>query len=178
MSDVARVYGQALYDLAKSNAMEQTIKDELNALSIIFDPSLIDAMNSIDLSKDDKKKIIASVFEQHLSKTMIHFMDVLIDNHRFGYLGQIKDEYLTHYRKDANILLVTIATARQLNDDDLTKIKQTLQQHSGALIEIETYIDPSLIAGFTIEMQGRVIDYSMKHRLDALKQELKQGVSL
>ena len=178
MSEVARVYGKALYDLAKEMDMVKTINDEWMTLSQVIDSTIIDAMNSVDLPKKDKKAIIASVFENHISSMMIHFLDVLIDNHRFSYFDLIKDDYFDRYRKDHHILLVMISSARPLSDDDLTKIKTVLHQKSGSMIEIDTCIDPTLIAGFTIEMQGRVIDYSMKHRLDALKNELKQGVSL
>lgn len=174
MSDLSRVYATALFELAQDTNRDSDIANQLVELNQAFDATIHDAMESIDLTITDKKSVMEAVLKDHVDQLVIHFIDVLLENHRFWAFSQIVDDYLKLYRQKHNITIASLVSPRPLDDDALDKIKKTLESRSGYTVELECAIDPVLIAGFTIEMDGVFMDYSLTNRLNALKNQLKK----
>lgn len=178
MSNLSRVYATALFQAAEEANKEALIANQLKYLDDVFDTTIYDAMASIDLTISAKKDIMESVLNHAVDILVVHFIDVLLDNHRFNVFKLIVKDYLTLYRQKHGISIASVVSPRPLDDDDLKKIKTALENKSGHTVELECALDPSLIVGFTIEMDGAFMDYSLANRLNTLKQQLKKGERL
>ena len=175
MSNVSRVYASALFELACDANKDKIILDQLKTLDEAFDPTVYDAMASIDLTIAQKKQTMDAVLQDQMDQLVVHFIDVLLDNHRFGSFHSIVFDYLDRYRHFHGITIARVVSPRPLDKDSLEKIKQILSKKSGQNVELQCELDPDLIAGFTIEMDGTFLDYSLRNRLNAMKVQLKKG---
>ena len=178
MSNLSRVYAGALFELAQENNQEAIIADQLKTLNEAFDATIYEYMDSIELTINDKKTIMGSVLTDQVDLLVVHFIDVLLDNHRFFAFSLMVNDYLKLYRVQNKISIASVVSPRPLDKDALEKIKSALEHHSGHTVELDCTIDTDLIAGFTIEMDGSFMDYSLANRLNMLKTQLKKGERL
>ena len=78
-------------------------------------------------------------------------------------------DLLFEYRKK---LLVEVSTAEKLSDKNLASLKDLLEKKYDQAIQIETVIDPSLIAGLKVKVGDHIIDGSVRSKLDRLSYQL------
>ena len=89
----------------------------------------------------------------------------------------IAHSYITLYRKEKNIVAVTLTTA--VTADDALKEKVASMVGHGAEVEMLNVVDPSIIGGFICETDSRRLDASVKRQLrDINEQLIKQNRKL
>ena len=175
MSNVSRVYATALFELACESNKDQQILTQLKTLDAAFDTTIYDAMASIEATIREKKEVLETVLREQVDGMVIQFLKLLLDNHRFASFHAIVMDYLDMYRHAHGITIATLVSPRPLDPLSLDQIKAALSKKSGHDVQLQCELDPALIAGFTIEMDGSFMNYSLRSRLDAMKTQLKKG---
>ena len=96
-------------------------------------------------------------------------------NHRFKIFPQIFRSFEEIYYKDENIKIATVKSAVDLNEEEKTLLSEALSQRYKSRIDLRVKADPSLLSGLVIEIEGDVLDNSMKSKYESLKKTLLQG---
>jgi ATP synthase, F1 delta subunit len=176
---VVENYAQALFDAALradrvKAYMEQleTIMDALN-----FSVELNKALSSPIIPLADKMRIINKVFGDTCDAQMLNFMRLIIKNRRLKQLPDIKDQYMHLYHQHAGIWEVKAISARPLTADIMAALKDKLEKTYNRPIYLENIVDPSIIGGLKLNINGRIIDRSISTRLDAIKSATRRLTS-
>ena len=178
MTEVGNVYGLALYDLAKSEDLTEQILKQLDVLSTSFreEPEFIKLLNSPALTKQERCQILDDGFRGKLQPYLLNFLKILTEKGYIRHFFHCCDAYRQQYHQDHGILPVTAVTAVAITPDQEGKLKEKLESLTGKTVELHCRIDPACLGGVRLDYDGKRLDDTVAHRLDAIRTLLKNTV--
>ena len=179
MSDglIPRRYAKALYKFAVENGDSEEIYELLKSIS--FKHTAIDqlkrAMLNPNVPDEEKGAFMLQLAGGRPGSSLDKFLLLCMRNNRSEYLQKISLAYVDLYREAHEIAHVVITTAVPMPDAELDSIIAIVKKRLGAkTLEIEKKIDPELIGGFTVDINGLVLDASVKRELNELRLKLQK----
>lgn len=139
--------------------------------------NLIDILSSDNLSKQEKITIIDNIFINdiyYFEDFIINFLKVLIENKHFNLILKILINFQTKIHKDNNVIFVIIKSAFEMEKNQIDDILNFLIKKLNAKIDYKIEIDKLLIGGFQILYGSNVIDFSLKAKIEHIKQASKE----
>ena len=178
MTQVGSVYGEALYSLALEEALSAQILEEISVLAQSFraEPDFIRLLCTPNLSVQERCKILDDSFRSKLHPYVLNFLKILTEK---GYMRHFFDcckAYEESYNRDNGILPVTAITAVSLNPAQAEKLTAKLCQITGKQVKLHNRVDPALLGGVRLDYDGKRLDDTVSHRLDAVRSLLKNTV--
>jgi len=173
---VDHVYGRALFDAAKDRGKVEEIGEEYKAVTQVFkDNPLLKRLFVVPtLSAFEKKTSAEKIFKGRISEELFNFMCILIDKRRiraWESIGRFYEELIWEIEgKTKGIIYSTIPV-------DAKRLKAFEEKTGAALgktVKLENRIDSSLIGGVKIYTDGKLIDASVKTRLENIKQRIRK----
>lgn len=171
MTDMSNEYGTALFMLANENSAEQEYAGALEKVSKVFNenPEYIDFLASPSIPLKERTDAIEQAFTGAVPEYIINFLQILCEK------GHIKsfESCVTEYNKllDAlqNIVTAHVSSAVELTESEKESLRLKLEKIRGASVVLECCVDKSLIGGIIVEIEGKVIDGSLRRRLHEVK---------
>ena len=179
MTEVGSVYGQALYDLALSEGLTKPILDELAVLDHCFsveEPGFIKLLSSPNLTKKERCQILDDSFRGKVQPYLLNFMKILTEKGHMRHFSDCCSAYQKNYYRDNNILLIQAVTAVPLTLDQLERLTRKLIAVTGKQVELRVRVDPECLGGVRLDYDGKRLDDTVAHRLEAVRSMLKNTV--
>lgn len=169
---VARPYAKAAFDFAYQNNAIEKWKIFLFGLA-----KLVSTSNVVNLSEVNSDKttveFISNVLNGIMDEYNLNFVKIIVENHRLALCNEIVDEFIRISNQKENIAKAEVISAVKIEDSDLNKIKLKLESKYNCSVTLENKIDSTLIAGLIIKIGDKVIDASIRSRLDKLSNSLQ-----
>ncbi len=159
--------GEAQNLLDEFNADLKTIKETIHTnkeLSTFIAHPLVSII--------DKKEIIDTIFKDNISQYTLNLTKLLIDRNRIFILPLISNHFQQLLNKKRNITTAQVITAIEINEETKTKLKEKLEKLFAQQIDLETVVDEKIIAGMVVQIDEKVIDGSIKTKLEKMKKQL------
>ena len=178
MTEVGSVYGEALYELAKAEALENSIGEQLRALQESFrqEPDFIRLLSAPNLTKAERCGILDDAFRGKLQQYLLNFLKILTEKGYMRHFDHCANAYMARYNQDNGILCVTAVTAVPLTAEQADKLTGKLSRITGKKIELDNRIDPKCLGGVRLDYDGKRLDDTVSHRLDSIRDLLKTDV--
>ena len=178
MTQTGSIYGESLYSLAAEENLSKTILDELVVLKQSFaeEPDFIRLLNAPNLSKAERCSILDNSFRGKLHPYVLNFLKILTEKGYMRHFADCCDAYRNCYNRDHGILVVTAVSAIPLTAAQAEKLRQKLASTTGKTIELVNKVDPACYGGLRLSYDGKSIDDTVAHRLDAMRSLLKNTV--
>ena len=178
MTEVGNVYGESLYELAKDENLTKLIGEQLAVLQTSFqqEPDFIRLLSSPNLTKAERCQILDDSFRGKGEPYLLNFLKILTEK---GYMRHFFDcckAYEESYNRDNGILPVTAITAVPLNPAQAEKLTAKLCQITGKQVKLLNRVDPEVLGGVRLDYDGKRLDDTVSHRLDAIRNHLKNTV--
>ena len=177
MSDglIPRRYAKALYKYAVFNRDSEEIYELLKKLS--FRHTAIDelkrAVLNPGISDEDKGAYMLQLAGGKPGSSLDKFLLLCVRNNRSEYLQKISLAYVDLYREAHEIAHVVVTTAVPMPEAQMNAIIDIVKKRLGAKsLEIEEKIDPEIIGGFIVTINGLVLDASVRRELNELQLQL------
>ncbi len=175
-NEVARKYGQAIFELARDKDLldevgedlknlRETIADVRDFKNLLYHPRIED---------EKKKEVFLDLTSGEISKLTQDFCQLLIDKRRIRFLHHIVRDFEKRHNEAEKILEVELLSAVKLPEELERNIKEKLAEVTGYRIELSTSIDEDLIGGFQIKVGDKIIDGSIKGELESMRKKLEQ----
>jgi len=174
---VARRYAEALFAIAQDTNRVDELQNELELV--------VQTINSYEDLKaymlhplvppKDKKDVLARIFGDKISEVVKHFLFLVSDKRREAYLEAILEEYKDLANEFKNVLFAEVVSAKELSESDIAMLKERLASVTGKNIDCNVAVDPSLIGGIKVRVGDRIIDASIKKKLELMKDNLKKA---
>ena len=163
-------YAKALLSSAKDAKVEEQVYSEMTTLDSAFAQIqlLKQAMTNPTLTKEDKIKLLNSVFNNKASKLTQGFINLVVENGREDYFHRIALSFQELYRKDKNIVVTHLTTAIELDEPLKKKIIQSVEEQENSKVELRTEINPDIIGGYILDIDGKRLDASIIRQLSKL----------
>lgn len=178
MTDLAREYGEGLYELARDEDLRQMIHEQLNDVSALLkqEPQFVRLLCSRAVERDERLKIIDATFVNHVHPYVSNFMKLLVEKEHFDAFLLCCEWFHQRYNEDYRIVEAYVTSAVPLNEDERAALRVKLSKLSGRQVTLIETVDPSVIGGVRVEMDGKRYDNTIQDRLGRLKQSLTQAL--
>jgi F-type H+-transporting ATPase subunit delta len=172
-----RRFAQAIFQIAlESKQIDSWMSDLADLVSYSKDDSFLSFMDSPKISLDSKISVIRdSGIEADLNKLAVNLLALLASRNSVYSISDIADSFEELVDKHNNVLRADITTATEISKDLETTISNSLKKIAGNDLSITTNIDPSIVGGFVARVGDRLIDASVKTRLENMKRGLVKG---
>ena len=163
-------YAKALLYSAKEAKVEEKVYSEMTTLESAFAQIqlLKQAMTNPTLTKEEKIKLLNSVFNNKASKLTQGFITLVVENGREDYFHRIALSFQELYRKDKNIVVTHLTTAIELDEPLKKKIIQSVEEQENSKVELRTDVNPDIIGGYILDIDGKRLDASIIRQLSKL----------
>ena len=172
---VSKVYGDALFEEAMEKNVRSQWYEEIGALRTIFleNPDLAQFLNHPQIIKEEKKKVVEAIFSGKLSDGLLGFLVTVIEKGRQNDMIPICDYFTDRVKAYKKIGVVKVTSALPLSEDQKKRVEERLLETTGFVsLETEYAVDESLLGGLVIRIGDRVVDSSIKTRLEEIRRDL------
>ena len=171
---VSKEYAKAIFEIALENNKEDKYLELLKMVLKTLDKNedFKKILNSPFIPDEEKNNLLNNVFKD-FDEDFIHFLFVLIKNHRFNIVVDIKEEYEKLYHENKNVVFVHVTSMEKLSKKQEDIIRKDLEKkYPDANLKIENEIDPDIIGGIKIVVNDESIDLSLRNYLSKLKESI------
>lgn len=178
MTEVGNVYGEALYTLARDEGLSKTILEQLRVLDRSFqqEPDFLRLLAAPNLPKAERCRILDDSFRGQIEPYILNFLKILTEKGYVRHFSACVEAYRALYNQDNGILPVTAVSAVPLNGQQLAALTEKLNRITGKHVELENKLDPAVLGGLRLDYDGKRIDDTVSHRMDAIRNMLQSTV--
>lgn len=176
MSGLAGRYAAALLDLADEKKQLDAVADDLRGLKGLLQESggLRRLIRSPVFSRRDQTKAVTAVLEKAGASALTRrFILVVIDNRRLFALPDMIDAYLEELARRRGEVTAQVTSAVALGDEQQKALTEALRGKLGGKVNVEMRVDPALIGGLIVKVGSRMVDSSLRSKLQRLKLAMK-----
>lgn len=174
----AKGFALALFEVAQERREIEEVYTDLDKLSKIIsdNPEIIKILVTPKIEVSKKRKIFESVFKNKVSDLLYDFFLVFFERDSFGLFESVCEEFNIYFSMYSASYHGIVYTSEGLDKKTIQKIeKKASQKMKMDKIHLKQVIDKSLLSGIKIVVNGRVLDYSIKGKMDNLKTNLLRG---
>ena len=149
--------------------------EEVKELKNVVDanPELKDLMLNPRFSKEEHLEILGKVFKGKIDERLYSFLELITIKGRYGYLDEILEYFILRVKEHLHIGQAKVTSAIAIDNEMKERIKDKLLSTTDYKeIEIEFETDPSLIGGMVIRIKDRIVDNSVKTKLENITRDL------
>lgn len=172
----ANVYSEALFSLALEENRIDELQNELGVLCGLLSENseFMEFLVTPKIPKEEKRTFVDSTLGGKFSQEIVNLTKVLIDKKRASEILEIAEVFNKSVLVHKDLVSAAAYTAVPLSATEMDALKTKLAQMTGKAISLENIIDTSVIGGIRLKVGDRVIDGSLKRRLEDLKDNLAQ----
>lgn len=169
-------YATALFDLARESKAIETVSESLSALKAALAES--DDFRALTtnplLGRDQAAKGVAAVAKAMKLDAMTgNFLGVLAQNRRLGQLGKVIADFNALAAAHRGEATAEVTSAHPLDDAQLDALKKQLRTRVGRDVAVDLKVDPAILGGLIVKIGSRMIDSSIRTRLNTLAVAMK-----
>ena len=171
----ARRYARALLDVAKQKKQAEGMKDELAAVARLVSghKDLASLVAHPAVSAERKRKLVSAVAEKaKMGELMTRLLALLGERDRLDQLPAIAAAYTKLWNEERGVVAAEAVSATPLDETQARAVAQALGKVTGREVDLTARVDPSLLGGMQVRMQGRTYDGSVRARLASLRRRL------
>jgi len=173
MNEIASRYANGLYSIALDANKVNVWQDEVKTIHKLFleNREFLDVLNSAFLPLEEKEKMLDNTLKG-VEPNIVNLLKLLVKNHRQRYILDTLQAYNSLANQLRGVKEGLIYSTERLDDKTLEKIKQKIKELEGTDIDLINIIDPTLIGGVRVVIDGHIYDGSIKSHLEKLKNSL------
>jgi len=176
VSGLAGRYAHALLELAENKNKLDTVADDLRGFRDLVEQSaeLGRFLRSPLVSRDQQTKTLRAILEKAgADQITVNFAMVAARNGRIFALPAMAEAYLNELARRRGEVTAKVTTARELTANQRHQLEEALRQGAGGKVNIEASVDPALIGGMIVRVGSRMIDNSLRSKLNRLHHAMK-----
>ena len=191
VSGVSGRYATALFELARDQKLVDEVKADLEKFEGLLNESAdlnrFDAMlaDSDDLrrlvrspvfSADSQSKALAAVLDKAaIAGIAANFLKVLTANRRLFAVADVIRAFRALVAKFKGEATADVTVAEALSDTNLDTLKVALKSVTGKDVALNVKVDPSIIGGLVVKLGSRMVDSSLRTKLNSIKHAMKEA---
>jgi F-type H+-transporting ATPase subunit delta len=176
VSGLAERYAAALFDLADERRILDEVASDLLQLRAMMQasPDLLRLIRSPILSRDEQSKGIGALAERAgLSPLVRDFLAVVARNRRLFAAPAMIEAFLAELARRRGEVTAEVTAAQPLSEAQLAALNEQLQRSSGSRVSVDVRVDPALIGGLVVKLGSRMVDGSIRSKLQRLQLAMK-----
>ena len=177
LSGMAGRYAHALFELATEANSIDAVGADLDRFDALIQesPDLLRLVRSPVFSSEEQEKAVAAVLARAgIGGTAQNFIRLVAQNRRLFAIREMARAYKALVAKARGETTAEVAVAQPLADEHLDALKAALKAATGKDVALKVTVDPGLIGGLTVKIGSRMIDASLRTKLQSIKVAMKE----
>jgi F-type H+-transporting ATPase subunit delta len=178
MAGVAARYAAALFDLAQETHATDAVKIDLERFDALIaeTPDLERLVRSPVFSADDQLKALAPVLDRAgIGGLAAQFIKLTAANRRLFAIRDMVRAYRDLVARQKGEVTANVTVAEELKPEHLAALRAALNAVSGKDVDLDVKIDPAIIGGLIVKLGSRMVDTSLRTKLNAIKHAMKEA---
>lgn len=171
----ARRYARALLDVATEKGQAEALRAELASMVSVIagHDALKGLLANPAVSVERKRKLVAAVAGQaKTSELLTRLLTIMGERDRLELLPMVAAAYTKLWNAQQGVVAAEAVSATPLDEAQMRAVAQALGTATGREVDLQARVDPRLLGGMLVKMEGRTYDGSVKARLIALRRTL------
>jgi F-type H+-transporting ATPase subunit delta len=173
---IAERYALALFELAEAQGSLDQVSTDLSGLNVAINEcaDLRRALSGLNLKRDTQAKAIMAVAQAAgFSQLTTNFVGLLGQSRRLDALPAIISSFHERLARHRGEVTAKVGSAQPLSAQQMETLTASLKSVFGGKVAIDVTVDPSLLGGLVVKVGSRMIDSSVKSKLQNLKLAMK-----
>lgn len=177
MTQIAREYGMGLYELAQEENLREEIHAQLESVAEIFrqNPDFIRLLGTHGVALEERFAILDDVLKGKVHPYILNFIKILMERGIASMFEACVQVYHRQYNQDFGLGEARVMTAVPLSRASAQALRERLEEISGKKITLIESVDPKLLGGVRVEMDGHRMDNTIQTRLEVLRRSLAES---
>ena len=171
MNDIGKEYAAALFMLAVEENSTEEYASALDMMKGAFSdaPEYMDFLASHGISLGERLSALESAFSGNVPEDVLSCVELMCEKGRIENFFEMADEFGALLDASKHVSVAKVTSAVELTDTEKASLCEKLKTVSGGDVEMEYYVDNSLIGGLIVELNGKIMDGSLRNRLREVK---------
>ncbi len=171
MTTTSKEYAEALFELAAGeHVLEETSDGLVTVISALQQmPEYRSLLASAAIGKAERLKALDDAFAGKVPKVLMGVLRMMVSRGHVSALDNMVREYEELSRQYRGESTARVLSAVPLKESEAVAIRKELEKRFGHAVTVQCEVDPSLIGGVRVEVEGRVIDGSIRNKLEQIK---------
>ena len=169
-------YGTALFQAAEEAGKKDLVLEEVGQVLDIFEkePDLFAFFNYPAISAEEKKEVLKNIFEGRICTEVLNLLYILVDKRRTAHFPKIVKAFKDCVNQEDGVTYGVVYSVEPLKEEQLAKFEEQTSALLKTNAKLENKLDPKLIGGVKILIDGRVIDASIRKRFEDLESKIME----
>lgn len=177
MANLTERYANALLELSEeSGSLEKDLEQVIFVRDTIEDSEIQKFLLHPHISDSDKHKVFKTIFSDKIvNENLMGFLYLMVQKSRESLIVPALTEYIKHTNKRLGRIEARVVSAKVLREDQIESIRKVLSEKTSMQIDIKASVDPDVIAGFYILIDGHIFDGTVRSKINSMKERLKRA---
>jgi F-type H+-transporting ATPase subunit delta len=172
----ARRYAEAAFEVAqRDDAVDRWRTELAAAASVAGDERAQRVLANPSIPLEQRSKAVTELLDGNVSTPVQNLIQLMLKRGRIEQIGRVSTEFARLDDQRQGITHAIATTAAPLTPDETRALTARLEQTTGGRVSLETQVDPSLLGGLVVRVGDRLIDGSVRGRLERLRNRLVSG---
>ena len=170
----ARRYAEALLDIAGEERAVPQYRRSLDELASVFRPDVVRALRDPRVPLERRRAALDAATKDE-PRAIRAVLDILVERDRIALVPDIARAFGDLVDRREGVVHAKVSTSVELNESERGGVLRQLEQASGKKIKATFTVDPRLIGGARVQIGDRLVDASLRAKLESLSRELASG---
>ena len=168
-------YAEALFRVIQAEGELDRVEDELFRFGKILESNneLKQALSDQSIDKAQRTKILDELLAERVSPHTLSLIGFVVEAGRGRQLPQILERLTKLAAEARDSVVAEVRSAVPLDDRQQSQLAEALSKATRKNVEVKVLVDPSVIGGIVAKVGDTVIDGTIKHRLEQLKEQVR-----
>ena len=172
----ARRYAEAAFEVGLRDGTVETWRQELDAAaSVVDDQRVARLLGNPAIAEETRLELAESTFGTIVSRPVLNLIGLMLRRGRIDELPRVAAEFRRLDNERQGITPATATSAVPLSEDEVRAITARLEEMTGRRVDLDLAVDPDLLGGLVVRVGDRMIDGSVRGRLERLRNQLVSG---
>ena len=178
MTTAGSLYGRSLYELAAEEQLEERILQQMKIVNTLFqeNPDYIVLLSEPSIPKKERIRLAEEAFREDCEPYLVNFIELLLENGMLREFPSALRAFREEYNRAHGIAEAVVVSAVALDDVQKAELRAKLEKMSGKSVELTEKLDPEVLGGLRVEMEGMLYDGTVQSRLNTLRKKLDEAV--
>lgn len=165
-------YANALFMIAAENGKLEDYMNDLSVVKKVFGdyPDYALLLTSPDIPKSERQAVVDAAFGNKVDAIILNFIKVLCDHGKIDKLDECVKDFKALKKSAENRITARVYTAVPLSESQERALREKLEKRFGSTVKLKPVIDKKMLGGVKVEIDGKVLDGSIKRQLKDLRE--------
>ena len=172
----ARRYAEAAFEIAQRDGQLDRWQRDLDlAAAIVGGPDVAPVVENPAIPVGERRELVGKLLDGRADPGAVRLVELLVSRGRADLIGRVASEYKRLLDRHNGIVPAVVTSAVPLTKPETDAVRAKVEAMAGSAVDLRSQVDPAILGGLTIQVGDRLLDDSVRGRLERLRDQLRSG---